>query len=154
MNSSSDYPTKDVQFSLRPSAKELAKMDILCFISSWTERDYKEMQKVPYFNTWLLETAESNSVGMLAFNNIYHELEILRLGIHPEWRKKGLAKLMLDRLELFSRKKSVISIFLEVHFLNKPAISLYQKKGFEEIGIRKNYFQKPIGDALLLKKSL
>ena len=152
MNSSSDYPTKDVHFSLRPSAKELTEMDILCFTSSWTERDYIEMQKIPHFNTWLLETPESNSVGILAFNNIYQELEILKLGIHPEWRKKGLAELMLDRLELFSRKKNVISIFLEVHIANEPAISLYRKKGFKDIGIRKNYFQKPSGDALMLKK--
>ena len=154
MYSSSDDLNKDVHFSLRPSAKELSEMDIKCFISSWTERDYIEMQKISFFNSWLLETSERYSIGMVAFNNIYQEMEILRLGIHPEWRKKGLAELMLDRLELFSRKKNVISIFLEVHIANKPAISLYRKKGFKEIGRRKNYFKKPSGDALLLKKIL
>ena len=152
MNSFSYYPKKDFHFSLRPSAKELTEIDVLCFISSWTEQDYNEMQKVPFFNSWLLEIPESYSIGVLAFNIIFQELEILRLGIHPQWRKKGLAELMLDRLELFSRKKNVISIFLEVHIANQPAISLYRKKGFKEIGRRENYFQNPLGDALLLKK--
>ena len=54
MNSFSYYPKKDFHFSLRPSAKELTEIDVLCFISSWTEQDYNEMQKVPFFNSWLL----------------------------------------------------------------------------------------------------
>ena len=61
---------------------------------------------------------------------------------------------MLDHLELLSRKKDLNSIFLEVHFSNFPALSLYRKKGFQEVGRRKNYFQTPKGDAILLKKLL
>ena len=83
MNSYSFHTIKDYNFSLRPSARELTEIDILCFISSWTEQDYNEMQKVPFFNSWLLETSESFSIGMLSFNNIFQELEI---------RTKALAK--------------------------------------------------------------
>jgi len=154
MRSSRDYHTKEFHFSIRPSAKELTEMDIQCFISSWTEQDYIEMKKIPFFKSWLLETQGNRSVGILAFNTIFPELEILRLGIHPKWRQRGLAELMLDHLEMFSRRQNVISIYLEVHISNNPAILLYRKKGFEDIGIRKNYFNKPQGDAIMLKKIL
>ena len=154
MNSSSDFLRKEVLFSLHPSAKKLSEIDILCFISSWSEQDYIEMQKGAFFKSWLLETSKSFSLGFLVFNIIYPELEILRIGIHPEWRRYGLAELMIDRLELSSKKKNLISIILDVHIDNKPALSLYRKKGFKDIGTRKNYFKNPLGDALLLKKFL
>ncbi len=145
---------KKVNFSSKPSAKELTLMDNLCFDSSWSEKDYLEMKRGSFFNGWLLEISKKHFVGILVFNIIFQELEILRLGIHPNWRKKGFAKLMIDHLEYLSRKKNIFSIFLEVHLSNYPAISLYREKGFREIGRRKNYFKSPKGDAVLLKKSL
>ena len=128
---------KEVHFFSKPSAKELTEMDIQCFDSPWSEKDYLEMEKISFFNGWLLGFPERNFVGILAFNILFQEVEILRLGVHPRWRGIGLAQLMLDRLESESKKKNVISIFLEVNCFNFPAISLYRKKGFEDIGIRK-----------------
>ena len=145
---------KKVNFASKPSAKELTFMDNLCFDSAWSEKDYLEMKRGSFFNGWLLEISEKHFVGILVFNIVFQELEILRLGIHPNWRKKGFAELMLDHLELLSIKKDLNSIFLEVHFSNFPALSLYRKKGFQEVGRRKNYFQTPKGDAILLKKLL
>ena len=145
---------KKINFFPEPSAKELTLIDNLCFGSAWSEKDYLEMKRGSFFNGWLLEISEKHFVGILVFNIVFQELEILRLGIHPNWRKKGFAELMLDHLELLSRKKDLNSIFLEVHFSNFPALSLYRKKGFQEVGRRKNYFLTPKGDAILLKKLL
>tara|TARA_B100000676_G_C18006943_1_gene804325 strand:+ start:774 stop:1253 length:480 start_codon:yes stop_codon:yes gene_type:complete len=145
---------KDVSFSLKPSARELTELDFQCFDSTWSEKDYFEMKKNPFFYGWILGIPGKYNVGILAFNIIYQELEILRLGVHPFWRKKGIAKLMLNRLDLLARNKKVISIFLEVHFANNPALSLYSKSGFHPVGRRKNYFKNPFGDAILLKKNI
>jgi len=150
----SDLSNRDFRIFSQPSAKEMMVMEIECFFSPWTEQDYIEMQLQPSFNSWLLEIPGIRSVGMLVFNSVCPELEILRLGIHPEWRKKGLAEFLLRELEFFSKKDKIKSIWLEVGVSNKPAKSLYLKTGFKEEGRRKGYFRNPLGDALLLKKSL
>jgi len=150
----SNFCKKDFHISSKPSAREMVEIEIECFFSPWTEKDYMEMQKQSSFNSWLLEIPDVSSVGILAFNSVQPELEILRLGIHPNWRKNGLAELMLEELERFSKKYKMDSIWLEVDVSNKPAKSLYRKTGFKEMNIRKGYFRNRLGDALLLKKSL
>ncbi len=150
----SNYPVRDVQISLQPSAKEIMKMDFLCFISPWNEQDYREMQKQASFNNWLLEIPDVCAVGMLTFQSVPPELEILRLGVHPDWRKRGLAEFMLEQLEILAKSERIESLWLEVNTANKPAISLYSKLAYKETGSRKNYFRNPSGDALLFKKLL
>ncbi len=154
MITSIDYLKKGLQFCISPSAREMHEMDTLCFTTPWNEEDYIEMQKNTSFNCWLFEIRKISKVGLLVFNIFPPELEILRFGVHPRWRKRGLADKMIDSLELIYEKNKLDSIFLEVHCKNNSAISLYNKKGFREIGRRKNYFKNPLGDALLLKKSL
>ena len=154
MIASSDYPVHDIKISLQPSAKEIMEMDFRCFTSPWNEQDYIEMQKQPSFNNWLLETPDALAVGMLAFQSVPPELEILRLGVHPDWRKLGLAEFMLEQLEILAKSDRIESLWLEVHRANKSAVSLYRKLAYKETGSRKNYFRIPLGDALLLKKLL
>jgi ribosomal-protein-alanine N-acetyltransferase len=154
MIASSDYPLSDVQIYLQPSAKEMRKMDFLCFTSPWNEQDYREMQMQPAYNNWLLEIPDVGTVGMLAFQSVPPELEVLRLGVHPDWRKLGLAEFMLEQLEILAKSDRIESLWLEVHRANKSAVSLYRKLAYKETGSRKNYFRIPLGDALLLKKLL
>ena len=154
MIASSDYPLSDVQISLEPSAKRMREIDFLCFTSPWNEQDYREMQRQPAYNNWLLEIPNVCTVGMLAFQSVPPEIEILRLGVHPEWRKRGLAELMLEQLEILAKSDRIDSLWLEVDAANKPAFSLYSKLDYKEIGSRKNYFRNPLGKALLLKKSM
>ncbi len=150
----SDYPLCDVSFSLNPSAKEIMEMDFLCFTSPWNEKDYREMQKQSSFNNWLLKNPDDCALGMLVFHSIPPELEILRLGVHPNYRKLGLAGFLLTQLEIHAKSYKIGSIWLEVHEDNKSAISLYGKLAYKGIGSRKNYFRNPSGDALLFKKLL
>ena len=154
MIAQSDYPLRDVRISLYPSAKEIMEMDFLCFTSPWNEKDYREMQKQPSFNNWLLKNLDVCALGMLVFQSIPPELEILRLGVHPDWRKQGLAGFMMTHLETHAKSDKIESIWLEVHEDNKSAISLYNKLAYKETYRRKNYFRNPSGDALLFKKLL
>ena len=103
---------------------------------------------------WLIKNTDDCALGMLAFQSIPPELEILRLGVHPTWRKQGLAEFLLTHLEIYAKAEKIAKIWLEVHEDNKSAISLYRKLNFKEIGSRNNYFWNPPGDALLLKKLL
>jgi ribosomal-protein-alanine N-acetyltransferase len=75
------------------------------------------------------------------------EREILNLAVHPAWRRRGLAKALLER-EL---SRPAI-FFLEVRESNLAARSLYIRLGFEEIGKRSDYYQNPAESAIVMKR--
>ena len=68
------------------------------------------------------------------------------------FRRKNVAENMLNKLFYECGKKGVSDITLEVRETNVPAISLYEKLGFEEAGIRKNFYEKPVENALIMWK--
>lgn len=154
MISSSVHHIRDISFCLQPSPKEMMKIDSLCFSAAWSEQDYREMQEQPTFSNWLLQVPTATQVGMLSFQSVPPELQILRLAVLPDWRKQGLAQFMLEQLEIVAKSANLESLCLEVNSANKAAIALYYKQGYQDKGIRKNYFINPLGDALLLKKIL
>jgi len=150
----SAHHIQGISFCLQPSSKEMMKMDSLCFSDAWSEQDYREMQEQPTFSNWLLQVPTVAQVGMLSFQSVPPELQILRLAVLPEWRKQGLAQFMLEQLEIVAKSVNLESLRLEVNSANKAATALYYKQDYQETGIRKNYFINPLGDALLLKKIL
>ena len=154
MISSSAHHIQGISICLQPSPKEMTKIDSLCFSAAWSEQDYREMQEQPTFSNWLLQVPTAAQVGMLSFQLVPPELQILRLAVLPDWRKQGLAQFMLKQLEIVAESTNVESLWLEVNSTNKATTALYYKQGYRETGIRKNYFINPLGDALLLKKIL
>jgi len=151
---SSAHHILDISLCLLPSPKEMMEIDSLCFSDAWSEQDYREMQEQPTFSNWLLKTPNTSQVGMMTFQSVPPELQILRLAVQPDWRKQGLAQFMLEQLEILAKSANLESLWLEVNFTNKAARALYYKHGYQEKGTRKNYFRNPLGDALLLKKIL
>ena len=70
--------------------------------------------------------------------------EILAIATIKEYRSKGIAQELLDKIK-------TKDIFLEVRESNQIAISFYKKNDFKEISIRKNYYSKPNENAIIMK---
>jgi len=151
---SSAHHIQGISFCLQPSPKEMMKIDSLCFSAAWSEQDYREMQEQPTFSNWLLQVPTATQVGMLSFQSVPPELQILRLAVLPDWRKQGLAQFMLEQLEIVAKSANLESLCLEVNSANKAAIALYYKQGYQDKGIRKNYFNKSFGRCTFTKKNL
>ena len=81
---------------------------------------------------------------------VFGEAELHNIAITPEHRGKGASKLLMDRL-ISDAKKSAEVIFLEVRANNAPAIGLYERYGFEKIGVRRNYYKNPTEDAIIMQ---
>lgn len=79
------------------------------------------------------------------------EGDITNVCTAPTARGKGVATKMLTALMDTGRSRGVAEFFLEVRESNTPARSLYTKLGFEEIGLRKNYYEEPKEHAVLMK---
>ncbi len=81
-------------------------------------------------------------------------IDIESLVVRKDYRKLGVASLLLNNIFSFSRKMNIKEIFLEVRVSNIPAINLYTKNGFNKVSIRKRYYKDNFEDAIIFKKSL
>ena len=84
------------------------------------------------------------------------EAHILNLCVRPESQRQGLGTRMLNQLIEVARRHGADTLLLEVRPSNRPALSLYRKVGFHEVGERKNYYPADRGreNALILARSL
>ena len=80
------------------------------------------------------------------------EVHIGNLAVHPDFRKQGLATGLFEKMLL--QKPEFKVVWLEVRVSNREAQNLYQKLGFKQISIRKNYYQIEKEDAVIMVKDL
>ena len=92
---------------------------------------------------------EDNTIkGFIICNHLYERVEILLLFVDTKYRNLGVGKSLIEYL--YNLDAEIIS--LEVSVENKPALHLYQKLGFKQIGIRKKYYQGI--DALIMERRI
>jgi ribosomal-protein-alanine N-acetyltransferase len=121
-----------------------------CFTCPWTEKMfYSEYFDNPFSSCWVARHEEC-VVGYLIFWEVGGEFHLMNMALDSAWRKKGIGTDWLRWLIQRGRKKGITQITLEVRASNLPARRLYQKMGFQEVGMRKRYYTAPIEDALLL----
>ena len=89
-------------------------------------------------------------LGYAGLLMVPYEADILNITVRPEARRQGIATKLLERLGALSEPKGVTVIHLEVRESNTPARTLYGKLGFTVDGIRKNYYERPRENAVLM----
>ncbi len=91
-------------------------------------------------------------IGYVIFWLIRDEAQISNFAVHPEFRGRGLGEEVLSRTLALMKKRGGKQVVLEVRPSNMPARLLYAKFGFKVIGIRREYYNLPKEDALLMAK--
>jgi len=120
----------------------------------WTEGIFKDALSSGY-ECWLLLCEEQNiGHGILSF--AAGESHLLNVCVNPEQQGKGFGRVLVEHLLLRARDRKVQSVFLEVRASNLAAYSLYLDLGFNDIGVRHDYYPAFSGreDALVLAKEL
>lgn len=95
---------------------------------------------------------EDKVVGYIAFEKILDEGSIVELAVDPEHRRQGMGRRLVELM--LSSCTGVKTICLEVRVSNTAARSLYEAFDFEEITIRKNYYDDPREDAAIMIKKV
>ena len=96
---------------------------------------------------------EETVAGYIILWHIREEVQISNFAIHPEHRRAGLGEAVLRHMLKRYESRGAQEIFLEVRPSNRAAIRLYEKLGFQKLGVRKNYYLSPVEDALIMGKS-
>ncbi len=96
---------------------------------------------------FLVYKENTHILGYLIYKLIDNEAEIESIAVKKEFRNQGIASKLVQEIK-------AETVFLEVRKSNIPAISFYNKSGFEQIAIRKNYYSNPCEDAIIMKKAV
>ena len=130
--------------------KYIAELEKACFSTPWSEITIKDaFQKGTNF---FLALQNGEVLGYLGISVILDEGYITNVAVFPNARKKGVATKLLDYLFDFAKKKALSFVTLEVRESNIPAISLYKKFGFENVATRKNFYDNPKENAIIMTK--
>ncbi len=92
--------------------------------------------------------------GYITSSAVLDEIQIANVATHPNYRRLGIGEKLMTFLSEEAKCSGRSVITLEVRNSNTPAIRLYEKCGFERVGVRKNYYKNPSEDAVLMNLTL
>ena len=131
---------------------EIAQIEKLCFSDPWSEEGLEKLLEDGY--VCLLALVDGVVAGYVGMYFVLDEGNIINVATHPSYRRCGLAKALLKRLDEVSFELNLRELYLEVRLGNESAKALYASDGWEVIGMRKNFYSRPTEDAVLMKKEL
>ena len=99
---------------------------------------------------YLVAKLDNEILGFAGIKYVLNDADIMNIVVKKSKRKSGIGSLLLKNIIELCKKLNVSTLFLEVNEKNIPAISLYKKFGFEEVGFRKNYYKE--NNAIVMKK--
>lgn len=114
----------------------VAQIEKLVQSHPWTLNQFQDA--VRSYQSTVIEQA-GQVVGFCILQPVLDEANLLLMAIHPNQQGKGLGYRLLDE-SIKLLKNQPVQIFLEVRESNKAAIALYEKSGFHQIDLRKNYY--------------
>ena len=120
----------------------------------WTAQIFRDCLRVGY-SCWVADLqGQVEAYGVMSVS--VGECHILNLCVRPELQRQGIGRRMLAHLLYLARKHGAETALLEVRPSNRPAVALYEREGFGEVGVRRHYYPAANGreDALILAKDL
>ena len=130
---------------------QVAALEKICFADPWSEMSIaSELQNLWAY--WLVAVNGDQVAGYIGSQSSIDEADVMNVAVHPDYRRQGIAESLIEALVAELKNRSIHSLTLEVRASNAPAISLYEKQGFVQVGCRRNYYRNPKEDALILRK--
>ena len=131
---------------------KVAELERTCFSSPWSEKALSEEveNEGAYF---IVSVNEENEVeGYCGMHIVLDECYVDNIAVFPEKRNKGVAKMLLRALEEKAKEINAYFLTLEVREGNERARYIYEKFGFLNQGVRKNFYENPKENAVIYTK--
>ena len=130
---------------------QIAQLEKMCFSDPWSEKSIATELDCR-LSCWLVALEGDQVVGYVGSQTVIDETDMMNIAVHPDYRRKGVAEMLIGELILALKERGSKALLLEVRASNNPAIALYEKLGFCQVGRRPNYYRNPKEDALILRK--
>ncbi|SNY90383.1 ribosomal-protein-alanine N-acetyltransferase [Cohaesibacter sp. ES.047] len=124
----------------------LADIHARCFQRGWSASEFQTLMADRLVQCLVLRRstfrATDQVAGFVLARAVANEAEILTIGVHPDYRRSGCGRQLMEGLMRKLYGDRIAKLFLEVDASNDPALSLYRDLGFEKVGERKGYYTK------------
>ena len=141
----------EIRLMTADHVSQVAQLEKLCFRDPWSENSVASELNNP-LSLWLVAVEGEKVVGYVGSQSVMGESDMMNVAVHPDFRRQGIGeRLILELIDQLENRGNH-SLTLEVRASNVSAIALYRKLGFEQVGLRKNYYRNPKEDALILRK--
>jgi [ribosomal protein S18]-alanine N-acetyltransferase len=149
-----EVPEVQIRPMLEIDLADVASIEQQSYAFPWSENIFRDCLRVGY--TCRALDLEGRIIGYGVMSLGAGEAHILNVCVGDDYRNLGFGRRLLEHLLERAAASGVAEAFLEVRPSNLSAIRLYQQLGFEQIGIRRGYYQAPDGreDAIVLKRDL
>jgi ribosomal-protein-alanine N-acetyltransferase len=142
------------------SSRELAEVlaiEVASFGTPWTQEMFEnELARRDLSEAFVACLSDAGTpppvVGYICAWVVGDELHINNLAVDPHWRRRGIARALLDAALERGRVRGARRALLEVRASNVEALALYRRHGFEVAGIRKGYYDHPVEDAVVMRR--
>lgn len=131
----------------------LAELEKVCFSTPWSENALATELQNGYAR-FLTALCDGAVAGYIGAHNILGEVYITNVAVAPEYRGQGIGRKLVNALVDLSKDEKAEFVTLEVRKSNSAAIKLYENTGFKKAGERKNFYEAPREDALLMTYGL
>ncbi len=123
----------------------IAELDAICFRDAWSHELIGR-----HLSEFIVAVEDDAVTGYAMLSTVLDEGELDRIAVDFPFRRMGVGELLLDAVIADCKSAGVVLLTLEVRASNLAAIALYKKAGFCEAGRRKNYYEKPREDAIIM----
>ena len=131
---------------------QVAELEKLCFgTEAWSEKSVAS-ELTNRLSLWLVALDGERVSGYVGSQSVLGESDMMNVAVHPDYRRQGIAEKLCLALVEALKEKGNHCLTLEVRASNEPAKALYEKLGFIQVGLRKNYYRNPREDACILRK--
>ena len=131
---------------------EVAELERICFSTPWSRNMLAEELDNLLSAFLVALDDEDKVVGNAGVQIILDEGYITNVAVRPECRRQGIAAKLLQVFLDFAKANKLAFLTLEVRASNHTAIMLYGSRGFRSVGRRKNYYEHPKEDAIIMTR--
>ena len=131
---------------------QIAALERECFSTPWSENMLSDALFDPKASFIVAEDEEGGVLGYAGLQVVLDEGYITNVAVRPECRRNGIAQKLLQVFLDFAQAHKLAFLTLEVRASNYGAIALYGSRGFRSVGRRKNYYEHPKEDAIIMTK--
>ena len=132
-----------------PHIEDIANLEKECFSSPWSEDGLKS-ELNNKFARFYVAFLGGKVAGYIGSHNVLGEVYITNVAVFSKFRRNGVGKVLVEYLVNEMKSEKAEFVTLEVRKSNINAISLYEKTGFQKVGERKDFYEKPREDAVLM----
>ena len=141
----------DIREMISEDLKTIKNILISDFDDFWNYNILKEELGSPNSKYIIAKTNDGEIIGFAGIKVLIDTADIMNIVVKKSWRNQGVGNLLLNILISLCKDLNLLSLSLEVNEDNLPAIHLYEKFGFKNIGVRKNYYQDKNGIVMSYK---